>query len=53
MVGSMCDRFVDMIYALKTQVENGLCKIFGFLDQTVDVNDQAGFSLKYLGLHNE
>ena len=38
---------------MKTQVENGLSKLFGFRGQTIDVSDQAVFTLKYLVLHDE
>ena len=38
---------------VKTQVENGLSKNFDFRGQTIDVYDQAVFTLKYSGLHDE
>ena len=37
----------------KTQLENGLSKLFNFRGQTIDVSDQAVFTLKYLGIHDE
>ena len=39
--GSMCDRFVDMGALVKSQVENGRSKIFGFRVHTIEVSDQA------------
>ena len=45
--------FVDMVVPVKTQVENGISKIFDFRCQTIDVSDQAVFILKDLGLHDE
>ena len=42
-VGSLCDCFVEMWLPVKTQVKNGLCKLFDF-------SDQAIFTLKYSGL---
>ena len=45
--------FVDMGAPVKTQVENGLSKLFDFRDQTIDVYDQAVFTLKDSGLHDE
>ena len=38
---------------VKTQVENGLCKIFDLRGQTIDVSDQAVFILKELGIRDE
>ena len=38
---------------MKTQVENGLSKLFGFQGLTIDVSDQAVFTLKCPGLHEE
>ena len=38
---------------VKTQVENGLSKIFNFRVQTIDVSDQAVFILKDSFLHDE
>ena len=38
---------------VKTQVKNGLSKIFNFRGQTIDVSDQAVLILKYSGLHDE
>ena len=45
-VGSVCACFVDMGSPVKTQVENGLSKIFDFRGQTIDVSNQAVFILK-------
>ena len=52
-VGSLCARFVDMGAPYKTQLENGLSKLFNLRGQTIDVSDQAVFTLKYLVLHDE
>ena len=38
---------------MKTQVENGLSKLSNFLGQTIDMSDQAVFTLKDSGLHDE
>ena len=38
---------------VKTQVKNGLRKLFNFRVHTIDVSDQAVFILKDSGLHNE
>ena len=38
---------------MKTQVENGLSKIFYFRFQTIDMSDQSIFNLKDSGLHNK
>ena len=38
-----------MLSLVKTQVENGLCKLFDVLGQTIDVSDQAVFVLNYSG----
>ena len=38
---------------VKTQVENGLRKLFNLRGQTIDVSDQAVFILKDSGLHDE
>ena len=51
-VVSICARFVDMLSLVKTQVENGLCKIFDLQDQTIDVSDQAVLFLNDSGIHN-
>ena len=37
----------------KTQVENGISKIFDLRGQTIDVSDQAVFILKDSGIHDE
>ena len=52
-VGDLCARFVDMGAPVKTQVENGLSKLFDLRCQTIDVYDQAVFTLKCLGLRDE
>ena len=49
----MCARFVDTGVPVKTQVENGLSKLFNLRGQTIDVSDPAVFILKYLVLHDE
>ena len=51
--GSLCARFVDMGAPVKTEVVNGLKNLFGFQGETIDVFDQAVFTLKYLGLHDK
>ena len=40
-VGALCAHFFYMGSLVKTQMENGLCKIFNFWGQTIDVSDQA------------
>ena len=52
-VGSLCSRFVDMGSPVKTQVKNGLSKIFDFGGQNIDVYKQAAFILKGFRLHDE
>ena len=52
-VGSLCACFVDMVAPVKTQVENGLSKLLDFRGQTIDMSDQAVFTLNYLGLFGE
>ena len=37
----------------ENQMENGLSKIFYVRVQTIDVSDQAIFTLNYSGIHNE
>ena len=49
----MCAFFVDMVAPVKTQVENGLSKLFDFWGQTIDTSDQAVFTLNDSGLHDE
>ena len=49
--GALCTHLFDMGYAMKTQVENVLNKLFNFQDKTSDVSDQAVFILKYLDIH--
>ena len=38
---------------VKTQVGNGLSKLFNFWVHTIDVSDQSVFTLTYLALHDE
>ena len=45
--------FVDMGAPVKTQVENGLSKLFDFRGQTINTSDQAVLTLKDSGLHDE
>ena len=52
-VGALRDRFVDMGSPVKTQVGNGLSKLFDFRGQTIDVSGQAVFILTDLGLYYE
>ena len=39
--GALCTHFNDMGFTMKTQVENGLNKLFNFKGKTSDVSDQA------------
>ena len=48
----MFARFVDMVAPVKTQIENGLSKIFDFRGKTIDVSDQYVLTLKDFSLHN-
>ena len=52
-VGSLHGRFVDIEALVKTQIENGISKIFNLRCQTIDVSDQAIFTLKDLGFHDK
>ena len=52
-VGALCDHFAYMGAPFKTQVENGLNDIFNFWFQTIDVSDQAVFTLNDVGLHDK
>ena len=52
-VGALCARFVDMGAPVKTQVVNGLSKLFDLQGQTIDVSEQAVFILKDSGLRDE
>ena len=45
--------FLNMEVLVKNQVENGLSKLFDLRGQTIDVSDQAVFTLNDSGLHNE
>ena len=38
---------------MKTQLENGLSKIFGFQEKTIYISDQSIFTVKDSGLHDE
>ena len=49
----MCVIFVDIGAPVKTQVENGLGKLFDFQGQTINTSDQAVSALKDSGLHDE
>ena len=51
--GSLCDRFVDMLAPVKTQVESGISKLFDLRGQTIYVSDQAIIIIKDFGLHDE
>ena len=42
-----------MVAPVKTQVENGLSKLFDFRGQTIDVSYQAVFILKDPGLRDD
>ena len=50
--GSLCDRFVDMLAPVKTQVESGISKLFDLRGQTIKTSYQAIFTLNYSGLHD-
>ena len=52
-VGSVCAIFFDIGAPVKTQVENGLSKLFHFRGWTIDVSDQVIFILQDSGLQNE
>ena len=52
-VGSLCASLVDMEAPFKTQVVNGLSKLFDFWGQTIGVSDQAVFILKDSGLRDD
>ena len=52
-VGAIYAHFVDMGALVKTQVVNGLNKLFNFRRQTIDVSDQAIFTLKDSFLRDE
>ena len=45
-VGSLWNLFFDMGPQVKTQVENGLSKLFDFRVQTIDTSDQVVSTLK-------
>ena len=45
--------FFNMGYPVKTQVGNGLSKLFDLWGHTIDMSDQAFFILKDFGLHDE
>ena len=52
-VGVLCSRFFNMGAPVKTQLDNGISKIFNLQGQTIDVSDQSVFTLNDLSLHNE
>ena len=52
-VGALCDRFVYMGSPVKTQVENGMSKLFNFWGHTINTSEQAVFTLNYSVLHDE
>ena len=52
-VGVLWARFVDMGPPVKTQVGNGLSKLFNFQVKTINMSDQAVFTLKDSGFHDE
>ena len=52
-VGSLCARFADMVTSVKTQVQNGISKILNLWVQTIDVSDQAVFTLKDSGVYEK
>ena len=49
--GVMCAHFLDMGSPVKTQVENGLSKLFDFQGRTIDTSKQAVFTLNNSGLY--
>ena len=46
-VGALCARFFGMGPTVKTNMENGLNKLFNLRGQTIEVFDQAFFTLNY------
>ena len=51
--GDLCAWFVDMGAPVKTQVENGLSKLFDLWVNTIDTSDQDVFTLNHSGLHDK
>ena len=47
--GSLCGSFVYMGYLFRTQVQNGLSKLFDFRGQNIDVSDKSFQNLKVFG----
>ena len=52
-VGALCARFPDIGGPTKTQVENGLHKLFNFREQKIDMSDPNVFLLSDAKLHGE
>ena len=51
-VGDLCAQFFDTGSPVKNQLENGLIKILHFRGQTIDMSNQAVFTLNDSGLHD-
>ena len=49
-VVALCSHFVDMGAMVKTQMENGISKLFDFQGQIIDVSDKDIFTLKDSGV---
>ena len=52
-IEALCEIFVDMGVLVKTQVKNGLDKLFDFCGQKNDMSDQAIFTLADTCIHDE
>ena len=52
-VRSPCTRLFDMVSQVKTQMENDMSNRFDFWGQTIDTSNQAVFTLKNYGIHDE
>ena len=52
-VVALCAQFVDMGPTVKTQLENGLSKLFDLQGQTIDTSEQEVLTLNDSGLHDE
>ena len=50
--GALCAGFFDMVSPVKTQVENGLYKIFNFQGHNIYLYNQEKFVLTDVGVHD-
>ena len=50
---ALCAHFVNMGELFKTQLENGLSKLFDYWGQTIAVSKQVVFILKNSGIRDE